>query len=275
MARRQLSGARVLVTGASQGIGRGLALVAARRGAKVIAVARSAELLESLRAEAPGIIPCVGDITNADDRAAMVALAEQQLGGLDILINNAGIGATGHFMDSKPETLRQIFEVNFFGLAEMIRSFLPLLKKGTTPAIVNISSIVGRRALPARGLYSASKFAVAGFSEAIRAELAKDGVDVVVVNPGLTQTNFAQNMLEATAKLKFDHLRGMTSEQVAEATLNAVEKGKHEVTLTTRGKLLVLLSRLMPRVVDALAKRKVKKLFKDEIAARQKAAAQG
>src|SRR5205823_7449624 len=112
-----------------------------------------------------------------------------------------------------------------------------------TPAIVNISSVVGKRALPARSLYSASKFAVAGFSEAIRAELAKDGIDVIVVSPGLTQTNFSQNMLEQKAKLQLDHLRGMTSEQVAEAVLRAVERGSADVTLTLRGKLLLLVNR--------------------------------
>ena len=100
-------------------------------------------------------------------------------------------------------------------LTETTRVFLPLLKQGVTPAIVNISSVVGKRAWPARSYYSSSKFAVAGFSESIRAELAKDGIDVIVVSPGLTQTNFSKNMLEQKAKLQLDHLRGMSSEDVA------------------------------------------------------------
>lgn len=274
MARRQLAGMRVLVTGASQGIGRALAVAAARRGCKVLAAARSADLLAELAAEvkrAGGTVETIAaDVTSPADRQAMADAATRHFGGLDILINNAGVGATGHFVESKPETLRHIFEVNFFGLAEMIRLFLPLLRQGTKPAIVNISSVVGRRGLPARGLYSASKFAVAGFSEAIRAELTKDGIDVIVVNPGLTQTNFSQNLLEATARLRFDHLRGMTSEQVAEATLNAVAAGRPEVTLTLGGKMMVLLSRLTPGLVDFFAKRKVRKVFRDEIAERKK-----
>lgn len=274
MARRALNGLRVLVTGASQGIGRGLAVVAARKGCKVIAAARSVELLAELAAEVRatgGIIETVvADVTSPEDRAAMVAAAEKHFGGLDVLINNAGIGATGHFIDSKPETLRQIFEVNFFGTAETIRAFLPTLKKGVTPAIVNISSVVGRRALPARGLYSASKFAVQGFSEAIRAELTKDGIDVIVVNPGLTKTNFSKNMLEAKARMPMDHMRGMTSEEVAEATLKALAAGTPEVTLTLRGNLLVAFTRFAPWVIDYFAKRKVRKLFRDEIAEQEK-----
>jgi short-subunit dehydrogenase len=185
-------------------------------------------------------------------------------------VNNAGIGATGHFMDSDPEVLRKIFETNFFGLVETTRVFLPLLKQGVTPAIVNISSVVGRRALPARSLYSSSKFAVGGFSEAIRAELAKDGIDVIVVNPGLTQTNFSKNMLEQKAKMQLDHLRGMTSEQVATATLRAVEKGKTEITLTLQGKLLLLVNRFFPWFVDWKAKKTVRELFAEEIAERER-----
>jgi len=273
MARRKLAGLRVLVTGASQGIGRALVTEAAARGAKVLAAARSPELLAELAAEVrarSGIIETVAaDVTKAEDRQAMVDAATRHFGGLDVLVNNAGIGATGHFMDSDPEVLRAIFETNFFGLTETTRVFLPVLKQGTTPAIVNISSVVGKRALPARSLYSSSKFAVAGFSEAIRAELAKDAIDVIVVSPGLTQTNFSKNMLEQKAKMQLDHLRGMTSEQVAKATLRALEKGQVDVTLTLQGKLLVLVNRFFPWFVDWKAKKTVRSLFADEIAERK------
>src|SRR5207302_2621911 len=157
----------------------------------------------------------------------MLEAAEKAFGGVDILVNNAGIGATGHFADCSAERLRQIMEVNFFGLTETTRVFLPMLKKGHRPAIVNISSIAGKRGIPARSEYSASKFAVQGFSEALRAELAKDGVDVLVVCPGLTQTNFSKNMIEQKALLPMDHLRGMTPGGVAEATLRSLEKGRN------------------------------------------------
>jgi short-subunit dehydrogenase len=273
MARRALNGLRVLVTGASQGIGRALVVEAANRGCKVLAAARSQPLLDELAADvrkANGAIATVAaDVTKPDDRAAMVAAATAHFGGLDVLVNNAGIGATGHFMDSEPDVLRQIFETNFFGLTETTRAFLPLLKRGVTPAIVNVSSVVGKRALPARSLYSSSKFAVMGFSEAIRAELAKDGIDVLVVSPGLTRTNFSKNMLEQKARMPLDHMRGMTSEQVAAATLTALARGKLDVTLTVRGKLLVLVNRFAPWVVDFFARKKVRELFADEIADRK------
>jgi len=273
MARRKLAGLRVLVTGASQGIGRALVVEAAKRGARVLAAARSQPLLDELAAQvrtAGGVVEIVlADVTKPEDRQAMHDAAVKHFGGLDVLVNNAGIGATGHFMDSEPDVLRRIFETNFFGLTETTRVFLPLLKQGVTPAIVNISSVVGKRALPARSLYSSSKFAVAGFSEAIRAELAKDGIDVIVVSPGLTQTNFSQNMLEKKAKIQLDHLRGMSSEEVAVAVVKATERGSADTTLTFKGKMLLLVNRFFPWFVDWKAKKTVRGLFADEIAERK------
>src|SRR5437660_1312056 len=236
MSRHPIAGARILITGASQGIGRALAEAAALEGAKVLAAARSGRLLQELASQVRGrggVLEVVqADVTVPADRERMVAAALDAFGGLDILINNAGIGATGHFMEASPERLRKIMEVNFFGVTETTRACLPLLRSGCRPAIVNISSIAGKRGIPARSEYSASTFALQRFSEALRAELAKDGIDVLVVCPGLTQTNFSQNMLEQKARLQMDHMRGMTAEQVAVATLRAIEQGRHEIYLT-------------------------------------------
>lgn len=271
--RRKIAGLRILITGASQGIGRALALAAVGRGAKVLAAARSAPLLEELSREsrpAGGALETVqADVTSADDRRRMVEAAMRHFGGLDVLVNNAGIGATGHFAEAAPERLRDIMEVNFFGLTETTRVFLPLLRQGVTPAIMNISSILAKRAIPGRSEYSASKFAVQGFSEALRAELDKDGIDVLVVCPGLTQTNFSQNMIERNARMQLDHLRGMTSETVADEVLKSLERGRHDMNLTFTGRLLALVSRFFPRLVDAIARRQVRKVFREEIAARK------
>jgi short-subunit dehydrogenase len=269
--RRKLDGLRIVITGASQGIGRALAEAAAKRGARVLAAARSDELLADLAHKVRslgGFIETVhADITQREDREAMAGAVLRHFGGVDVLVNNAGIGATGHFAEVSPDRLRKIMEVNFFALVETTRQFLPLLRLGTTPAILNISSIAGKRGIPARSEYSASKFAVQGFSEALRAELAKDGIDVLLVCPGLTQTNFSHNMLEQKAALQLDHMRGMTAEAVAEATLRALERGRNEVCLTLNGRLIALFSRFLPRIADRIAKRKVYNLFRDEIAA--------
>lgn len=277
--KRTIVDSRIVITGASQGIGRALALAAAKRGAKVLAAARSEELLRALADEAQAagapLATVAADVTAAEDRRRMTEAAQRHFGGADVLVNNAGIGATGHFAECSPERLRKIMEVNFFGLTETTRAFLPLLRQGRRPAIVNISSIAGKRAIPARSEYSASKFAVQGFSEALRAELAKDGIDVLVVCPGLTQTNFSQNMIEQKARLQLDHLRGMTPEEVAEATLRAIERGTREVYLTAQGRLMVLVSRFLPRLADRIAARRVRELFREEIAERRRAKASG
>jgi short-subunit dehydrogenase len=269
MSRRSISGSRLLITGASQGIGKALAEAAAARGAKVLAVARSESLLQELaeqvRARGGTLEPVCADITNPDDRHRMVEAACQHFGGLDILVNNAGIGATGHFMEASSERLRAIMEVNFFGVTETVRAFLPILRAGNQPAIVNISSIAGKRGIPARSEYSASKFALQGFSEAVRAELAKDEIEVLVVCPGLTATSFSKNMLEQKARMPVDHLRGMPPEKAATAILHSVEHSRHEVTLTFQGKLLVLVSRFFPRLADRVAARRVRQLFRDEL----------
>ncbi len=273
MARRRLEGLRLVVTGASQGIGKALVDAACRRGARVLAVARNAALLDELKqrlaAEKHPIEVLPADVTSAEDRRRMVQTAHDRFGGLDVLINNAGVGATGHFVEASPDRLRRIMEVNFFGLTETTRCFLPLLRQGRTPAIVNISSIAGLRGIPARSEYSASKFAVEGFSEALRAELAKWDIDVLVVAPGLTQTNFSENMIERKALMQVDHMRGMTAEDVARATLRALERGKTRTVLTFQGKLLAFVSRFLPGLADRIAARKVRSLFKEEIATRK------
>jgi len=275
--RRSIAGLRILITGASQGIGRALAFEAARRGALVLAAARTeallAELAQAVRAAGRRIETVKADVTCAIDRQRMAEAARQHFGGLDVLVNNAGVGATGHFAEVGPERLRQIMEVNFFGVTETTRVCLPLLREGRTPAILNVSSIAGKRGIPARSEYSASKFAVQGFSEALRAELVKDGIDVLVVNPGLTRTNFSKNMIEQKAKLQMDHLRGMTAEAVAVAALRALERGRNEINLSLGGKLIVFVSRFFPRLADFIARRKVRALFRDEIARRRAEAA--
>lgn len=273
--RRELAGLRVLVTGASQGIGRAIAELAAQRGMRVLAAARSVELLNQLadqvKKNGHTLEVVQADVAKPEGREAMVRAAREKFGGLDVLINNAGIGATGHFAESSAEVLRSIMETNFFGTVETTRAFLPMLRQGRTPALVNISSILGRRAIPGRSLYSASKFAVEGWTQAIRAEFARFDIDVITVNPGLTQTNFSQNMLERNAKQSLDHMRGMTSEQVAAATLDALAAGKRVVNLTFQGKALLFANRFLPGLVDRITKKKVRKLFQDETGHRSKA----
>ena len=146
---RELRGARILITGASSGIGQALAEQAARAGARVVLTARSADTLEELAVAADrrggrgGGVPA--DLTSDAERRRLVEAAAERFDGLDVLVNNAGVASVGHFADGTEAMLRQVMEVNFFAPAELIRLAIPVLTRGRQPAIVNVASMCGRR----------------------------------------------------------------------------------------------------------------------------------
>jgi short-subunit dehydrogenase len=259
MARRTLAGSRAIVTGASTGIGRELALELARHAVDVVIVARSAAGLEevaALAADLPGRVEQVaGDITHPDVRTAAIQRAAKVFGGLDILINNAGVGAVGRFEHADPDRLRRVMDVNFFAAVELIRAALPVLRQGIRPIIVNVSSILGRRGIPHMAEYCASKFALAGFSESLRAEVARLGIDVLVVSPGTTATDFHDHLVERTDKPPWPSQPRVPAAVVARAAVAAIIAGKHEVVVGLRGRLLCWLARFSPRLVDRMMKR--------------------
>lgn len=257
MPRRELREARVVVTGASSGIGAALAKALAERGAKLVVTARREELLQQLVAEIQShggtAVYAAGDLTDEATRRAVLARAQETFGGLDVLVNNAGVGAFGRFDEADPQRLRQLFEVDFFAALELTRLALPTLKQGRRPAIVNIGSILGRQAIPLAAEYCAAKFALRGFSDSLRIELAKSGVDVLLVSPGTTDTGFFTNVLEMKSRLpwrKEGVRQGMTPDATAAAIVAALEAGKRELIPGLGPKLLALASRLTPGIVD-------------------------
>lgn len=259
MSKREIRGSRAIVTGASSGIGRALARELARQGASVVITARRQErldeLAERIRAEGGEVEAVVGDITDLDVRRRTLDAAVDRFGGLDILINNAGVGTMGRFEESDSERVRRIMEVNFFSLVEMTRAALPVLKKSHRPSIVNISSILGRRGAPHNCEYCASKFAVHGFSESLRAELAGHGIQVLVVSPGTTETEFFDRVLEKTSEPHWPEHKPVSAESVARQTIQAIRRGRHEIVPYRWGKVLLGLNRLSPGLVDRLMAR--------------------
>lgn len=251
MARRPISGARVLLTGASSGIGRALALELARHGARLLLTARReerlAELVTEIRAAGGDAEFVAGDITAADLRQRLVERARTQFGELDLLINNAGIGGLGPFADADEARLRRIMEVNFFAPVELTRATLPLLRLGQRPMLVNVGSVLGHRAVPKKSEYCASKFALHGFSDSLRAELATHGVDVLLVSPSTTDSEFFDHVLADTpAPPTRKQHSAMSPAAVAKKTVSAIRRGQHELILSPGGKLLVWLDRLFP-----------------------------
>jgi short-subunit dehydrogenase len=255
----------VLITGASSGLGRCLAEGAARLGARLVLAARSADRLretaEGLKALGAECVVAPADVTVAADRARLLRIAEERLGGLDVLINNAGVASFGHFADSSEAILRQIMEVNFFAPAELMRSALPLLRNGQQPAIVNVASMCGRRGMPAWTEYSASKFALCGLTEALRAEFARFDVDVLLVVQGLTRTEFGRHLLRNEGRLKIDFAAGMDPAAVATAILRSLVKNRAETVLGTEARWLLRVSRFFPGLMDRMIARKVRLLY--------------
>jgi short-subunit dehydrogenase len=146
-------------------------------------------------------------------------------------------------------------EVNFFAPVEFIREATPILREGEQPIIVNIGSILGRRGSPHKSEYSASKFAIHGFSEAVRPEFARLGIDVLVVAAGPTETEHFDVLLEGSKKLPWGDPPRQAPEAVAKAIVRAIEHNRHEIVTGWRGKALLLLNRLAPRLVDRFVSR--------------------
>jgi len=256
MPRRDLTGCRVLITGASSGIGRELALALGSESARLILVARRRDRLEALQQELQAadrdVAFVTGDIVDPAVRKATLQAAEELGGGLDILINNAGIGALGAFAEADEARLRRVMEVNFFAGVELIRAALPVLKRGHGPAIVNIGSILGKRGIPLHTEYCASKFALQGFSEALRAELRPAGIDVLQVNPGTTDTEFFDSLIDKQGAVPWAVRKGVPASQVAQATLRALRNRRHEIIPSARGRMLCWLQRAAPWLVDRI-----------------------
>lgn len=249
----------VLITGGTSGIGRACALEFGRAGAKVVITGRDAVKLAATAAElvAAGIEyhTVQGDVGVVADANRTVADTVAAFGRLDVLINNAGLSMRAKFADVNVQILEQLMQTNFFGTVYITKAALPYLlaSKGT---IVGISSIAGYRGLPGRTGYSASKFAMNGFLEALRTELLPVGVNVLTAAPGFTASNIRHTALLANGQPQQDTPRNeakmMTSEKVAQHLRRAVAQRQRTMVLTGEGKLVVFLNKWLPGLMDKL-----------------------
>ena len=258
MANRNFEGKRVVLTGASSGIGWYLASELVRAGAFVVVTARRSDRLQHLR-QAFGnpsqrLIAVPGDICDASLRQRLVDTAVSQLGGLDILINKAGVGAIGNFEDASSERLQKLFAVNFFAAAELTRVALPHLKRGVQPVVCVVNSVLGHRGVPGKSEYCATKFALRGWAEALRVELRPSGVDVLTISPSTIKGEFFSSLIETATGLgqRPGRSAGQSSEVVAHAIFRALRGRKRDIILSPGGKALVWLSQLAPRLMDRI-----------------------
>ena len=260
MGQRSLHDRRVIITGASSGVGRALAREMARLGPRLLLTARREGPLRELVADveksgAASAETVVGDVTDPQVRSRIVEHVLNQWGGLDVLVNNAGVSAHGRFADGDESTLRRVMEVNFFATAELTRLLAPLLRAGQDPLIVNVASILGHRAIPHNSEYCASKFALRGWSESLRAELSRDRIGVLVVSPGTIDTEFFDHLIADQADTPWATQKGISPEAVARQIVRAIRRRRHEIYPNWRGRFLGMINRLFPRFVDRVMNR--------------------
>ncbi|MRS62665.1 SDR family oxidoreductase [Larkinella terrae] len=249
----------IVITGASSGIGKALAFAFGREQASIVICGRNLESLETVGAELRqnGINTlCIqADVSQEEDVKKLIDATIRQFGRLDILINNAGITMRSMLLDVDPNVIRQLMDINFMGTVYATRYALPHILK-TKGSIVGISSIAGFRGLPVRSGYSASKFAMNGFLEALRTELLHSGVHVLLACPGFTTTNIRFSALNKDGQVAGETVRDeskmMSAEECADHILNAVKRRKRDLVLTTEGKFVVFMNKWFPRFMDRM-----------------------
>ncbi len=272
----RLAGRTAVVTGAGSGIGRALAIALAGRGCDLAladvdeaGLAHTRELIVS-HATASRMLNVTLHALDVADQAAVAAFpaaVAQQHSKVDLLINNAGVALGGSFDEISEADFQWLFNINFWGVVWMIRAFLPMLRQSDAACIVNMSSLFGLISPPGQTAYSASKFAVRGFSNALRYELAGSTVALSVVHPGGVATSIAKNSRKpkdrspaqiAAAVARIEKMLLMPPERAAEIIVAGVEKGRARILVGADAKAASALERLMPESYWAILGRALK-----------------
>ena len=247
----------VVITGGSEGIGKALVEMALSHGAKVSTCGRNYDKLYSLQSQNPGkpLHIEVADVSKETDCKNFIDKSISAFGGIDILINNAGISMRAEFKEADIDVIKKVMDINFFGAVYCSRYALDCVinRKGT---IVGVSSVAGYRGLPGRTGYNASKFAMQGFLEALRVEMLHTGVNVMWVCPGFTASNIRNASLQKDGTSQgystLDEGKLMTAEECARITFEAIGKRKRTLIYTFEDKRTIFLTKFFPKLTDKL-----------------------
>lgn len=251
------TGKTAVITGAGSGIGRALARQLNDQGCKLLISDISEQgLEETIQLLNRKDVLVESHIMDVSDRSAFQAWAKsisEEHDQVDIVINNAGVATSAPAEESKYEDIEWLMGINFWGVVYGTKEFLPLLRRSRQGHLVNISSIFGVVGIPTQSAYNASKFAVRGYTEALRHEMAGSNVHVCCVHPGGIKTNIARNarmtntdITRDEAAANFDKLANTTAESAAAQIINAIEKRKKRLLIGWDAKYMSLISRLFP-----------------------------
>jgi NAD(P)-dependent dehydrogenase (short-subunit alcohol dehydrogenase family) len=266
--RMRLEGRTAVVTGAASGIGRAIAVSLACRGCHLAladvdeaGMAETAELTRGVRVSRHRL-----DVADRIAVAAFPNTVAAEHGGVDVLVNNAGVAVGGRFEQVSDEDFEWLFEINFWGVVRMTRAFLPLLRASDDARVVNLSSVYGLIAPPEQVAYAASKFAVRGFSEALRHELEGSGISVMVVHPGGVNTSIAEKARVpagvseeeiARRRARYRKLLRLPPEIAGETIVRGIEQRQTRVLIGSDAKVISLVARLLPASYWKLLARRV------------------
>ncbi|MFI5174203.1 MAG: SDR family oxidoreductase [Terriglobia bacterium] len=248
----------VLITGASYGIGRAIAIEFAKQGAHVAAMARSTDRLESLSDQLRQIgvdaLALTCDLSHRESLKDAVEKAASHFGRIDILVNNAGRGLYAPLATVDFEDFKAVMKLNFWAPLWAIQSVMPYFERQQAGIIINISSILGKVDFPGMGAYCATKHALNSISNALRMELKEKHVEVLTVCPGRVQTEFQPHAIKyKPIQNPSWSARGLAPEEVARAVVQGVWKHKREVVIPRAGWLLAAVQHFAPRLADRLA----------------------
>lgn len=256
---KDLNGKVVIITGASDGIGREAALLFAKEGACCVLAARRGELLAKLLYELPGgtqkHLHYPTDISKDEDVNALISEVIEKYGKIDILVNNAAISYVGRVKDMNLEKAEETLNINLMGTIRITRYVLPNMVKEKSGHIINISSVIGKRGVPYRSIYCASKFGIEGFAESIRSELEKYNIKVSVIRPPSVKTDFS-NKIEHDSSINHHELDSLNPKTVAKTIVDVAKRPRREVNMGLLAKGFLFLNGICPVIFDKIVEEK-------------------
>lgn len=271
MKERNFNQKVVIVTGASSGIGRASALAFAREGAKVVLVARRKEKLDQVASKIKdegGLEPMViaVDIKSNKRVRAMVDQVMKVHGRIDLLFNNAGSSYTGEFADSDyEEHLTEMIDLDLMGTIRVTRSVLDVMRPQGSGYILNMSSVVGKKAFASFGAYSTVMHAISGFTDSLRQELKNSGIQVSIIHPALTQTSLLNHVKPESMPSVFKAMTPLSPEMVAKAVLRGIIKNKSRIIVPFQPRLLFALDTISAELGDwfvrVISRRSISKIL--------------
>ena len=265
------SGKNIVITGATSGLGKSLSFILGKYESNLLLVSRSKEKLSELKNNIDNKVSKIEvlnvDLSRNESPQKIYDFSLNHFKHIDIIINNAGIGYNSFVTDVDKEIVQEVFQINFFSIVEVNKLFLPQMIKKKQGAIINISSLGGKRSLPTSSIYCASKFALEAYTESLRCELKTTNINVLNVRPSIiSNTNFfngkfMKKELSSDFEIKIKGINKISSDIIAKKILISIIKKNRDLNLTLIAKLMIILNSIIPGLIDIFFFRLRKKII--------------